>query len=423
MTRPNIPRRHGRSRSAGFTLVEILVVFLIIGLLVGLLLPAINAAVRNAQNARVTAEITQMAAALADFKAKHGEFPPSRILLCENGWYATADNTPLSNGARNENNTDMTVGELAQRSVSALRRYWPRMVLQTTTGTQVSLGTNAFQAAGLYDFNGNGVQDAPYVLQGHECLVFFLGGVPAFRSETTTLPLGGAVSNFGMTGWSNLPANPFLSPTVSANSTRTPPFFEFKGDRLIAPQNSHSGIPGYYDPLGDPLVTDTTNFYMYFSAYGNSGYDPNDCNFYSTVGRQPPPFLGPTVPGVPENDARNPRVPPGLKFSNGVTTYNTYRQATAFTVSPAPNPYTSTSSYLGNGTIKPTYINPQSFQIISAGRDGQYGWGGQYTPNATGTTLPLDLSAATPYLPVTTDSTIRFRERDNVTNFKTGTLE
>lgn len=422
MTRPNIPRRRGRSRAAGFTLVEILVVFLIIALLVGLLLPAINAAVRNAQNARVTAEITQLAAALADFKAKHGEFPPSRVLLCENGWYATADPTPLSNGARNENDTDITVGQLAQRSVSALRRYWSRLVLQTTTGTQVSLGTNAVQAAGLYDFNCNGIQDPPYVLQGHECLVFFLGGVPAFRSETTVLPLGGAVSNFGMTGWSNLPANPFAIPTGSSSS-RTPPFFEFKGDRLIAPQNSHSGIPGYYDPLGDPLATETTNFYMYFSAYGNSGYDPNDCNLYSTVGRQPPPFLGPTVPGMPENDLRNQRIAPGLMFSNGVSTVNVFRQTNLFTVSPAPNPYTSTSSFLGNGTIKPTYINPQSFQIISAGRDGLYGWGGQYTPNATASTLPVDLSGTTPYLPVTADSTIRFRERDNVTNFKTGTLE
>jgi hypothetical protein len=228
-----------------------------------------------------------------------------------------------------------------------------------------------------------------------------------------------------MTGWSNLPANPFLSPSVSNSGSRIPPLFEFKGDRLVAPAGSFSGIPGYYDPLGNPLFTDTTNFYAYFSAYGNSGYDANDCNFYSKT-RPLPPYIGLTVPGVVEVDAsNNTQLPPGLKFSNGVVTTYIYTNTVNFTTSPAPNPYTSTPSYLVSGavTVKPTYLNPQSFQIISAGRDGLYGWGGQYSANATGTTLPLDLSATTPYLPATADSTIRTRERDNLTNFKNGTLD
>ena len=47
--------------------------------------------------------------------------------------------------------------------------------------------------------------------------------------------------------------------------------------------------------------------------------------------------------------------------------------------------------------------------------------GGQYTPDATGEALPLDTSVPDPYN--TSDTTIRVRERDNVTNFHNGKLE
>ena len=83
-----------------------------------------------------------------------------------------------------------------------------------------------------------------------------------------------------------------------------------------------------------------------------------------------------------------------------------------------------------NGTIPlaTTYLNPQTFQIISSGIDGLYGVGGQYTPNVTGEALPLDPNSNFPsgiYLPYvnTTDNTIRIRERDNITNFHNGKLE
>ena len=41
-------------------------------------------------------------------------------------------------------------------------------------------------------------------------------------------------------------------------------------------------MPAYYDSLGIGPPTArarTVNFYVYFSAYGNGGYDPNDVNF------------------------------------------------------------------------------------------------------------------------------------------------
>ena len=89
-------------------------------------------------------------------------------------------------------------------------------------------------------------------------------------------------------------------------------------------------------------------------------------------------------------------------------------------VSPAPNPYTSTATVSTHWRLT-TFLNPQSFQIISSGIDGQYGVGGQYTPDATGEALPLDTSVPDPYN--TSDTTIRVRERDNVTNFHNGKLE
>ena len=38
----------------------------------------------------------------------------------------------------------------------------------------------------------------PYILQGHECLVFFLGGIPQITA-----------SGYGMSGFGKDPTNPF----------------------------------------------------------------------------------------------------------------------------------------------------------------------------------------------------------------------
>ena len=83
---PPIRRRPGEGRGPrGFTLVELLLVILILAVLIALLLPALNGALKTARNAAVGAEINQLAQALASFKAKYGDYPPSRIYLAENG--------------------------------------------------------------------------------------------------------------------------------------------------------------------------------------------------------------------------------------------------------------------------------------------------------------------------------------------------
>ena len=70
----------------------------------------------------------------------------------------------------------------------------------------------------------NGVPQA-YILQGHECLVFFLGGIPLQTA-----------SGYGMTGFGKDPTNPFTNNlNISSNysNNRQAPFFEFNPGRLV----------------------------------------------------------------------------------------------------------------------------------------------------------------------------------------------
>jgi len=393
---PPIRRRPGEGRGPrGFTLVELLTVILILAVLITLLLPALNFAVSTAKNAAVGGEINQLAQALASFKARYGDYPPSRILLAEDGNYnAVTSNLPLSISGTSQ---DITLGQLAQRSVAALRKFFPSA--NFSTSGQVFVGTTANPPAQWYDFNGNGTFDKQYILQGHECLVFFLGGIPQITA-----------AGFGMSGFAKNPTNPFVNSNVTTN--RQAPFFEFDSGRLALDlSNTYTALlglaapnfPGYLDTLGNTPGNGMNNFYAYFSSYGNGGYDPNDVNFTETdqFGNGP---IGLTY-----------HVPFPVPFA----TSPNYAQ------SPAPNPYTSAPTAQ---TISTTYVNPQSFQIISSGIDGLYGVGGQYAPNNTAESLPLDPNAtfpAGPYLPYINmqDSSTRIRERDNITNFHNGKLE
>jgi general secretion pathway protein G len=397
----------------GFTLVELLMVIVILALLVGLLLPAIASAIKTARNAAVSAEINQLASALASFKSKYGDYPPSRILLPENGVFPVASATSLGTG-------DITVGRLAQRSLSALRKLFPRVVFSSSLTPPPQISTTFF-----YDFNGNGVNDSLggtgyYILEGHECLVFFLGGIPLVDPAT------GAIA---LTGFGKDPTNPFsnANPNAAAmyNPDRQPVFFEFNAGRLFLDPNNLSntntvttgaspGIPGYYDSLGGgpPTGGNGVNFYVYFSGYGSGIYDPNDVNF-GNIGN-----VGATLS---EADA-NSLSPIGLQFLEQGTTIPS--------PSPAPNPYASTASVTATGTV--TFYNAQSFQIISSGIDGLYGVGGLYISTGQGASsatnpLPVDMTNtfSGPAVPptATTDVTIRLRERDNLTNIKSGTLQ
>jgi general secretion pathway protein G len=379
-----------RPRRSGFTLIELLVVIVIIGILASLLAPAIFGAIRTARDAAVIAEINSMGNSLASFHDRYGEYAPSRIILSENGFYATDTGNAPGGGAISgiafygaiqptpAGDADLLYGQLAQRSLRALRKMFPRVTFSTTGPLAASPAT----AADVYDFNGNfGITSTIYdgavssggssggiLAEGDEALPFFLGGIPSVDAN----------GPIGMSGFSKNPQNPFINDT--ATQSRDKSFFEFRGERLY--DFDGDGMPSYLDTLG--TGTDGRP-YAYFVSHPGIGYDPNDCN------------LSADANGVVYQTFNL-----GFSVSNG----------NLYTTSPGPNPYTSSLPAPTTGTSLRTasFINQNTFQIISAGRDRDYGAGGQYLPSGVSGKLPAPPAD-------------RLSESDNLTNFATQKLE
>ena len=422
---PNADGRGRRRGRPGFTLVELLVVMLVIAALVALLFPAINASIRAAHSARVSVEIGGMEQALTSFFTKYGDYPPSRVILSEAGAMPiTADNYPSgplngvvqSGGDSTHGTTDITYAQLSARTVAAFRKFWPKVRLSTGG---VWLKTGATLPSAWYDFNGDGAYNStivvtstttqdtsPYILQGHECLVFFLGGIPLTDSSNP----GKFV---GMSGFAKDPANPFLNSKVAPN--RTPPLYDFVADRLTASTSYQTStpvyatayrppapyfFPGYLDSLASQ--SPANNFYAYFSNNLGRGYDPDDVNIEN------PAY---------ELDASGTHPLTLHTLVNGQSTW-----------SPSPNPYTtgmpSPPTAAASSNFSAVFQKPQSIQIISPGLDGVYGLGGAYS-TSSGATSPLApyVQSGTYAQTNSTDTNVRAFERDNVTNFHSGRLE
>lgn len=266
--RPIVCARANRQRAA-FTLVELLIVVTIIAVLAGLLLPVIGSAQRRAQTARTLSEIHALETAITQFRSRYGVYPPSRIHLRENGNYGNL----------------ATLGPVPTRTWEYLARIWPRL----DRNKQV-------------DFDGDGVVNAvnsEVRLNGSECLVFFLGGMPMpyvpdgsggeellsiARQSNPGLSLDD-VSTRGLDGFCQNDPLPFTRSTdllanglpVPMRDKRHTTLFEFDPARLS--DVDLDGCWEYYPPGIDPPKGGAfdprlqPHPYVYLSGYDGKGYN------------------------------------------------------------------------------------------------------------------------------------------------------
>jgi prepilin-type N-terminal cleavage/methylation domain-containing protein len=216
-----------RSRRVGFTLIELLIVITIIVVLVSLLLSGIYYVFGRMKDTGTGSDISQMTASIQAFKGKFGVYPPSRIRLCSN--YAAYASSPSKIAGGAQLDTD---------SIAFINRMWP------------NIGSfSGINWAG----NGNTVDE---ILEGDQCLVFFLGGIPN-PSGNPALPFN---DSWGFS------VNPKDPSAVNSNAGKIPPFFAFATDRLFL--RNGSNFPSFKDYYGQQP-------YLYFSAYNRkNGYAP-----------------------------------------------------------------------------------------------------------------------------------------------------
>jgi len=233
--------RRGRH---GFTLVELLVVIAIIAVLVGMVTAVVLRFLVKGPQTKTQNEISQLTNAVQTFQTtyKVGVFP-SRIVLAEKVSYYDPNNP------------------LHTFSVKYLSDMFPGLLRPDANAG----GAIVWASVGI-DWNGNGQIDAfdkggLVMLEGDQCLVFFLGGIPTNQGG-----IGGCL------GFSTNTRNP-----AQPGGERKGPFYEFVSDRLkdLRGNGFYSYIDGW-----DKLP------YAYFSSYGKrNGYNrfygldgKSDCN-------------------------------------------------------------------------------------------------------------------------------------------------
>ena len=235
----------------GFTLVELMIVIGIIATLIALLLPAINGARETAKRSVAQSEIAQISYGLTAFREDRRVTPPSSIILREKFDYNTANPQEAA-------------------SVTALRQMWPQLPpFPFATGTTPTTVVNGQVVLCGIDWNGNGQIDGDgtnspaWLLEGDQCIVFFLGGIP---------------QNGFPSGFATNPGNPAAHVANPAVPTRT--YFEFPVDRLISNGNTAAGqgFKSFADQWKELP-------YVYYAARNGTknAYNAGDCPTLTTA--------------------------------------------------------------------------------------------------------------------------------------------
>jgi prepilin-type N-terminal cleavage/methylation domain-containing protein len=227
----------------------------------------------------------------------------------------------LREDGRYGDNPNSTIAAIELETESYLKRLWPRLVTAGRTGNPPPNSRTPLPNTNFTDWNGDGAYNsgATYILEGDQSLVFLLGGIQ--RPDVT--------NTFKTpSGFSTNPQNP----TLFTAGTKGP-FYEFKRSRLAMVNHSQTGnsqFLSYNDPWGTP--------YLYFSSSrGGNDYWVGPNNNFSTSDC-------PSAPRYDDHpDLGGSVVGPVLPYPEAIL----------------------------NGGVR--FHNPNSFQIISAGKDQVFG--------------------------------------------------
>ena len=217
----NRNQRNALQRRSGFTLIEILIVIAIIAILSSLLLGAIMLVRGKGPAVKTRNDILQLSEGIQKFKTKFGFYPPDQIRLRS----SMASYNPPKDG-------------LDVSSVAILNSMWPNL---SQTTAILWAGETPIPAAGV-------------VLDGDQCLVFFLGGIP---NGAGAAPVG----------FSTNPVNP------AAPGGDRIKFLDFDVARV---QIVHAGspFPSFLDGYSADLDAVKKKPYIYFSSNKRkNGYD------------------------------------------------------------------------------------------------------------------------------------------------------
>ena len=355
----------------GFTLVELLMVITIIGMLMALLVAGAMRAVVTAKTARVTVEVGMLDTAMQNYKNEiGGAYPPDFTFL---GTTATAVN------ARNN------------RILAHLRKAFPRFYVSgygagNQQGTlqyavqQAFAQYNAAQPAGMPQYfnqntgtfvtpNGVSTWGDLNNLDAAEALVFWLGGLPDVPVQDLQTKLWA----YRMKGFSANKLQPFN--LVDASRLKGP--FEWQDQRLGDADGD--GWPEFYPQVDS--VPQPTNSGVTSVGNPTSPYVYFDAGSYTNVT---------AAAGAYPNSAQYPSGMSGMPANAYAAQWG------------AAIPY---AKAFGPNNLQ--WMNPEKFQIVSAGLDSQYYFG----PNPNAFRV---FPGGTNYSQA---------DMDNVTNFSNGKLQ
>jgi prepilin-type N-terminal cleavage/methylation domain-containing protein len=312
--------RAARARH-GFTLIEILVVIAIIGVLMGLGFYGGQRALLTIRQKADIVEIAKMTESMDALGKKYGGKYP-----------------PCMGGITDAERVGANILDRDDYFDQYLRIRFPRSVVNYATLVTGMAGNVPMYSYTYQSVNSGSSRCNLNTMDQAEALVFWLGGFRAPIDKN-----GYPMSSRKLIGFSSDPANPFKIDIVNGAfelTSRTPPLFDFDDGRLFDTDDD-----GWYEYVSKSSLSASTAMpapYVYFDArLYNSMPTPNSLLPFNTY--------------------------PSLKSGKIPASKGTAAQIEAWGVIA---PYAS-SAVVQNSNMR--WINPNTFQILSAGTDGVYG--------------------------------------------------